>query len=153
MIATANPFVNQQLKVPDIYQEDLKRFTGTFRDEAGQARGVDKAPFRRYVDLWWSALCIGVQEGRQEEPVNWHPFITGAVLNENPWRIRQLQLLALSVGGDSSILKDSGQIIGIANGFAATGLPILIDKMTRGTLPVWGASELLVERATKNAED
>jgi hypothetical protein len=134
------------LRVPESEWDAIKKFTGTFRsDDSGEKTDIDKAPFRRYVDLWWAGMCLGVQENRRTKPNTWHTFVTGVVLTSDPWRILHLQLLAIAVNGDTKILKNPGEIITMANEFAATGIPTLVDAMTGQSEPIWGASQLLSE--------
>lgn len=147
----ANPFANIELKIPKALQEDANRFAGMRRNEAGETRDIDKVPFRRIVDLWWAALCLGVQEGRQTE-ADGHKFNTGVVFNDDPWRIRHLQALAIGISGDPGILKDPGKIIAMANGFVATGVPILCEHMANPSKqPIWLATELLIDRIEDNS--
>ena len=147
MAAVANPFQNLELKVPAADWEAVRRLTTTFRSEDGSRADPDKSPFQRYVDLWWTGLCIGVSEGRRTKPDQWHKFNDGGVLSSDPWRISQLQLLALGVVGSADVLGDPGQIISLANEFAATGLPILVDEVTGKNLPIMAATELIRARS------
>src|SRR5262249_19343652 len=129
MSATANPYANLELRIPEHEWDAVRRYTTTFRPEAGSAPGIDRSPFDRYVDLWWAALCLGVHEGRRSVPVRWHTFVTGVVLNQEPWRIRQLELIAMAEEGPD-VLDETGKVISIANEYAAAGIPLLIDAMT-----------------------
>jgi len=142
MVSIANPYVNSQLRIPEYEWDAVRRFTTTFRPEAGGNPDIDRSPFDRYVDLWWAALCLGVREGRQSLPPKWHDFVTGVVLNQDPWRIRHLELIALADQGPR-ILEDPGKVIAIANGYAAAGMGTLIDVMTGKTEPVWDLTNLL----------
>ena len=65
--------------------------------------------------LWWAALVIGVHEGRRSQPSDWHAFTPGVVFNQDPWRIRQLELLALAETEGTDVLDDPGTVIAIAN--------------------------------------
>jgi hypothetical protein len=140
MVAVANPYANLQLRIPEHEWEAVRRFTTTFRPEDGSDPNIDQSPFNRYVDLWWAALIVGVREGRQSKPLEWHDFTPAVVFNQDPWRIRQLELLALAEAGNTDILDDPGQVISIANQYAATGIGILIDQMTGQTEPIWAVT-------------
>jgi hypothetical protein len=120
----------------------VRRFTTTFRTEEGENADIDRSPFGRYVDLWWAALCLGVRGDRKSTPAEWHTFVTGAVLNQEPWRVRQLELIALAEGGPK-VLEEPGKVINIANQFAASGIGTLIDSMTGQTEPIWALTSLL----------
>ena len=140
MVNIANPFVNLQLRIPKREWEGVRRFTTTFRTEDGAKPDIDRSPFVRYVDLWWAGLCIGVREGRRTKPPEWHDFITGSVLNQDPWRIRQLELISLAETEDPAVLQEPGRVIAIANEYAATGIPVLLDDMTGQTDPIWAVT-------------
>ena len=142
MVSIANSYVNLQLRIPEYEWEAVRRFTTTFRPEGGGKPDIDRSPFNRYVDLWWAALCLGVREGRRSVPPNWHDFVTGAVLNQDPWRIRHLELIGLAEEGPG-VLEDPGKVIGIANEYAATGMVTLIDTMTGKPEPIWDLTSLL----------
>ena len=142
MAAVANPYSNLQLRIPEREWEAVRRFTTTFRPEDGSDPNIDQSPFNRYVDLWWAALIVGVREGRRSKPLEWHDFTPAVVFNQDPWRIRQLELLALAEAGNTDVLDDPGQIISMANEYAATGIGILIDQMTGQTEPIWAVTSL-----------
>lgn len=142
MITIANPYANLDLRIPKREWEGVRRFTMTFRPDDGTRAEIDRSPFNRYVDLWWAALCLGVREGRATRSAEWHPFVTGVVLNQDPWRIRQLELFALSEVGDPAVLQEPGRVISIANEYAATGIPILLDAMTGQVDPIWAVTGL-----------
>ena len=142
METIANPYVNLQLKIPLHEWDAVRRFTTTFRREDGENADIDRSPFGRYVDLWWTAMCLGVRAGAKSVPPKWHDFITGAVLNQDPWRVRQLELIALAEAG-TKVLEDPGEVINIANQHAAAGIGTLIDTMTGQTEPIWALTDLL----------
>lgn len=151
MVAVANPYVNLPLRIPEHEWDAVRRFTTTFRPEDGSETDIDRSPFDRYVDLWWTAVCLGKREGRLSTPPKWHDFVTGVVLSQDPWRIRQLELIAIAQKGPA-VLDEPGKVITIANEYAATGIITLIDAMTGQTEPIWALTSLLrsaVESATK----
>lgn len=139
-----NPFLNASLRIPERDWPLVEKFTTTQQAQADP----DKAPFRRYVDLWWAGLCVGVREGRRTElpPNEWHRFNDGTPLSSDPWRIIHLQLLAVGLMGDAKILDEPGAIVQMANEFAATGLPLLLEAMNQSTEPIMVTSEFLRER-------
>jgi hypothetical protein len=143
--AVANPYANLPLRIPEREWESVRRFTTTFRPEDGSEPNIDQSPFNRYVDLWWAALIVGVREGRRSKlskPSDWHDFTPAVVFNQDPWRIRELELLALAETGGTDVLDDPGQVIAIATEYAATGIGILIDRMTGQTEPIWAVTSL-----------
>ena len=146
-----NPFATSELRIPEESWNDVRKFTSTFKPEEGAEPDLDRAPFRRYVDLWWAGLLIGINEGKRVEnpPGGWHKFIDGVVLGTDPWRVFQLQLLGMAWKGDSSILAEPNRIIGIANEYAAHGIHVLLGVMVGQTEPVWPLGKELRERCTK----
>jgi hypothetical protein len=142
MVTIANPYVNLPLRIPEHEWDAVRRFTTTFRPEDGTTPDIDRSPFDRYVDLWWAAIGLGVREARRFVPPKWHDFVTGAVLNQDPWRIRHLELIALAEEGPG-VLEEPGKVIGIANEYAATGIALLIDAMTGQTESIWALTSFL----------
>lgn len=89
----------------------------------------DGKPFARQVDVWWTAIGIGVKLGMRS-PVSSESvkFNTAAILSTDPWRITHLELLALSEEGES-VLDNPGKVIQIASEFANTGLSWLTERL------------------------
>jgi len=141
-----NPFQQSPLYIPAAEQDTFRRFTGTFREEGRTESSIDRSPFNRYIDMWWAAMCIGIQEGYPTNASEWHRFITGNILNSSPWRIAQLELLAIAFEGPES-LRDPNKVVLTASQYAATGVPILVDVMTGPSRPIWALSNFLKERA------
>jgi hypothetical protein len=141
----ANPFINIALRVAKRELPLVEKFTATQQAQVDP----DRVPFRRYVDLWWAGLCIGVVEGHRVDGLkadDWHRFADGSVLSSDPWRIVHLQLLAVALTGNVDILDEPGDVIQMANEYAATGLPLLLDEMNRSPEPIMVASEYLRQR-------
>ena len=139
---------NQDLKIPSTEYESVKRFTMTRAGEEGP-KDPDQSPFGRYVDLWWTAMCIGAQQNKRTKPSNWHTFVrAGEVLPSNPWRVFQLQLLGIGYTGSTEILRHPNELIALANELAATGLPLLIEEMVGKGIPIWAITDYLRDRAT-----
>ena len=147
-----NRFTNLPLRFPEREMEFVQRYTQTRRAEGDAASGGDNRPFERYIDLWWAALCIGVNHGRratESECGTWHKFIdTNQILPSDPWRAEHLLLIALAETGSTEILAHPSSIIQMANEYAAGGLPILAEAMAREGRPIWGATRLLEKLST-----
>ena len=146
MEALISGLQNQYLRVPTEHLENVRRFTMT-KSESGKNR--DDIPFDRYVDIWWNAMCVGVQEGirTQVDSQNWHNFVrAGEVLPSNPWRLFQLQLMAIGVTGTTDILMKPGELIGIANEYAATGLPLVLNEVLGSEVPIWAMTKFAESR-------
>lgn len=126
-----NPFANLDLHIPMAYREEVRRFS---TDKSGESdNSPELSPFIRYVDLWTAAVAIGAQEGHFTSVGEKHRFITGSVLQGDLARIEFLQLLAIGHTNDPYVVKDSRQVLDIAESYAAGGLPILLDWMAPGS--------------------
>lgn len=143
MAATANPYVNLELKIPSQYSEDFKKYTSRFKAEDGSVKDIDRSPFDRYVDFWWAAIAVGVAEDRVSGIDDAEKFVTGVVLSQDPWRITHLELLAIAHTKSTEVIKHPGQVIDIANGYAATGVPILVEMLLKKSEPIWDVSNYL----------
>ena len=142
---------NQGLRIPLAHYEDVKRLTMTRQSERGKNR--DDIPFERYVDMWWLAMCIGIQERRRTtvRAGGWHQFVrAGEVLPSNPERLFQLQLMAVGETGNTDILTKPSEIITMANEYAATGLPLLINEALGSQVPIWAVTSFVENRINSN---
>ena len=87
----------------------------------------DHVPFNRQVDLWWYALTVGVKLGRKtavprrDEIVK---FNDAGILESDPWRITQLELLVMSEQGEDAASNPS-TVIQTGNEYAFTGCRVL----------------------------
>ncbi len=147
MEALISGLQNQDLRIPSDHYENVRHFTMTGQSKRNKNR--DNIPFDRYVDIWWLAMCIGIQEGRRTklEANKWHQFVrAGEVLPSNLWRIFQLQLLAVGVTGSTDILSKPGELVAMANEFAATGLPILLNEALGSKVPIWAMTDFVSNR-------
>lgn len=147
----ANPYSNLELKIPKRYLEEFQKYTSRFKSEEGEAKDIDRSPFSRYVDFWWAAIGVGVCEGRTSPIDEAHKFVTGVVLSEDPWRITHLELLAMAHTGSPEVLIRPGEVVEIANGYAATGIPLLVEKLLPKLEPIWDVSNYLKELALSQA--
>lgn len=142
-----NPFQALDLKVPREFHEDLTRFSRT-QSVAGEKKNSLDNPFDRYVDLWMLGVCLGAREGRTVELKGSaaHTFVTGVVLATDPDRIELLELLAIGHTGDPYIVAEPRQVIDLANGFAAVGVPMVVEMLKSGRgRPLWNLTEAVLE--------
>ena len=128
-----NPFQTADLRIPDSFREEVSRYCQGPTQE-GRRTGLGEAPFPRMVDMWFLALCVGAKEGKREDlsMVKMHKFMDGTVLSSDPWRIDALMLLAIALTDDTAVVAEPGQIISLANEYAAGGLPDVIDMLKDG---------------------
>jgi hypothetical protein len=94
------------------------------------SRSADgEKPFRRLIDAWWLALCIGVHiEDRKPFTGGTTKFNDGAIFSSDPWRITHLQLLGLTWSGADALGQPS-QIIQAANEYANGGIGWVVETI------------------------
>jgi len=133
MAIDTNPYAAQDLYVPREWHDSYQRYTIQARAEV---KDLDATPFPRMIDMWWSALCIGVREGRRS-PLGEKPtkFADGAILGSDPWRVTHLGLLALAEEG-ADVLERPAEVVKIACEFAATGSEWLVGVMAGHAKPM-----------------
>lgn len=141
-----NPFANIDLHYPVAYREEVTRYTTSQGGDGDTS--AESSPFVRVVDLWAAAVAIGAQMDAyvtQDDKKSKHRFITGSVLQGDLSRIEFIQLIAIGHTGDPYVVKDSKKVIEIAEAFAAGGLPVLIDWMSKGLqTPIVGLTKQLI---------
>lgn len=125
-----NPFGNLDLHIPTAYRDDVKRYTTTQGGDGDTSE--ESAPFVRYVDLWAAAVAVGAEERAHVSNIEQHRFIQGSVLQGDLVRIEFLQLIAIAHTEDPYVVMDARKVIDIADGYAAGGLPILMDWLDGG---------------------
>lgn len=125
-----NPFGNIDLHIPAAYRDEVKRYTATHGADGDSPEG--SAPFVRYVDLWAAAVAVGAEEHALVSNTEQHRFIQGSVLQGDLIRIEFLQLIAIAYTEDPYVVTNPRKVIEIADGYAAGGLPILMDWLEGG---------------------
>lgn len=150
-----NPFATSELRIPASLHEEVRKFTDRFTPEEGQDADPDRTPFKRFVDLWWAGLAIGVADERRiESPTDgWHKFTDGVILQSDPWRVTQLQMLGLVWSEDAGKLPEPNKIMARANEYAAHGIEVLLGIMVGKTEPIFHLSEALKDRCVKAAAE
>lgn len=144
-----NPFAAARLEYPDTQKEYYQAYV-----RRSNSSRVDESPFPRMVDLWWAGLSLAVRNGAS--PVDLNPIATthmieGAIFDRDPWRIQFLRLIALHIKEDPDILTRPTEIIAMANGLAAAGVPGIVEMLTDGDEPpIWNLSNA-VERLLTNS--
>ena len=139
-----NPFQNIQINVPVEYRETLSRYS-----QAGQeGANPDLIPFPRMIDMWYLSICVAAKLGLT--PINltghgMHHFIDGSILGGDNARIQNLQLIAIAHTKDADVVKSPTEMMRIAHGLAAAGLPEVIDMLEGNDDPIHNLSEKLVE--------
>ena len=120
----------QNLWIPSIFRAEFVASSDVLVDRTNV-----RAAFPRQVDLWWYALCLGVNEGlRTEMPSPQRPALTNFgeadILESDPWRITHLELLVLGKQGVVAA-SNPATVIATANEYALTGFRLL-ERELRG---------------------
>ncbi len=138
---------NLELRMPSEHYDSIQRLSMTGRQTGN--RNKDNIPFLRNVDFWWLALCIGIQEGNRTTPDKWHTFVrAGLVLPADQWRLFQLQIMAIGETNSTDVLAKPSNVIDMANEYAATGFPVILDKVLGSQVPLWTITEIIKTRLT-----
>jgi hypothetical protein len=119
-----NRYAAVDLFIPNSVHTHIDSFV-----ERGDSEG--SRPFRRQIDFWWAGMLIGarlkeeiplVGEGGQTK------FGTGVILNSDPWRITQLELLALGEAG-IEVFTSPSRVVGIVQVCANRGMTWLLETL------------------------
>ncbi len=114
MTSVENPYSSQDLFITSTLHDQLSA-------HVSRSKG---APFPRWIDLWWTGLCVGHSHGQRTalpERGARTKFNDAGILTSDPWRITHLELLALAEGGEDALMSPSG-VIAMASEYANTGL-------------------------------
>ena len=132
-----NPFANQPIHVPKAYHEDLNLYSTTFISGDSKTTNLEEAPFKRYVDFWLLAVVVGASQGHFMPMTTGdrQRFITGSVFQRDLATIEFLLLLAIAHTEDPFVVNDARQVMDIAEGYAASGIPLVKEMMHQGHLP------------------
>lgn len=96
--------------------------------------------------MWFVGLCLAAKQGRRKEIDDPHKFHTGGILSQDPYRIDLIELVAIADTADPWVIKDPGQVITIANGYAAAGLSRLLSMLQEGKeKPIWNLTSEVID--------
>lgn len=142
-----NPFAKARLLYPLDQQPEYERFCQTDNQSS-----LDRSPFVRRVDMWFAALCVAARAGLPPADLSKRrttSFVEGDIFDRDPWRIRAIMLLAIATDKTIEVVDNPARMIAIANGYAATGAPLIVEMLTDGyERPIWNLSEALNELLT-----
>ena len=136
-----NPFNTIALVRPVEQEDDYRMYCQT----KAQRSSIDRCPFPRMVDFWFTGLSLAAR--KQLPPVELagiktSEFVDGTIFDRDSWRIQFLMLIAIAVADDVAVVREPHKIMRIANGLAATGVP-LVAEMLRSSEPIWSLSDAL----------
>ena len=124
------PYVSQDLFL-------LKAFVEEFREELVSRTADGTEPFPMQIDLWWTALMIGVALDKRT-PMPGHDqlskFNTGAIFARDQWRIVNLELIVLAKEGEEVCVTPS-KVLAVGHEYMMTGLEWMTEKLRTSTNP------------------
>ena len=122
---SANPFAGLDIMISDDYRTYFDTYVQ--RREGKSARPIHQ-PFARNIDMWFAAICLAVKKGLTPASATGKMYkaAEGVVLSSDPWRPTALTLLAIAEADDAAIITRPGEMLRIASGYAAAGLPELL---------------------------
>jgi hypothetical protein len=130
LLRNFNPFSNIDLHVPNAYQDLVRSLSSS--DESSDE--LDSPPFRRMVDVWYFACCVGIGEEAylEQSRDDQHKFHTGQVLQGDLPKIEFLLANAIAHTGDAYVVSDANQVIAITDAYAAGGMPF-VEELAQGS--------------------
>ena len=136
-----NPYQGKELKFPVKYRDEIELYCQT-RPGGGSKPSSDDSPFPRQVDLWFLAVCVGVQKKKKGTKVKLYKFITGEVLANNKSIIDMLGTISIADTDDPYVLGKPDEVIKSANEYAAAGVEELLNAMRNGPdKPIWNLTD------------
>ena len=138
-----NPFRNMNLISPKTQQDDYDHYC-----QAGQRAKADASPFPRKVDLWFAGLSLAAR--KKLDPIDLKnlkkketdDIISGDIFNTDGWQAQAIMLIAVAVKGNLEVVLNPRQMMDIANGLAAAGVPHIMKMLNEGPrTPIWNLSD------------
>lgn len=143
-----NPFAGMDLIAPTEHRNAYDRYCQT-----GVRSSIDSCPFPRMIDFWFAGLAIAARENLDPTDLSGQEtfkFHEGSVLDTDVGRVQIIMLVAIAAAGNVEIVGEPRQMIAIANGLAAAGVP-RIEEMLKGDQDaIWNLSEALDEILRQN---
>lgn len=135
-----NPFQSIWIISPIAQREDYDHYC-----QVGQHAKADASPFPRKVDLWFAGLSLAAREKfepidlKKEDTVK---IISGDIFNTDGWQAQAIMLIAIAVEGNLEVVLNPHQMMNIANGLAAAGVPYIVKMLNDGPrTPIWNLSD------------
>lgn len=124
------PYVSQNLFLPKAFVDEFLEALVSRKDD-----GIE--PFARQIDLWWSALIIGVALDKRtpmpaQDPLS--KFQTGQIFARDQWRIVNLELIVLAKEGEE-VCANPSKVLDIGHEYMMTGLEWMTEKLRASSNP------------------
>ena len=121
-MTTESRYRNQDLWIPANFHKEYIE-SERLVDRGGSA----DVPFARQIDLWWYAFGVGASKGTKTPLPSRDRLVRfndGGILESDPWRITQLELVVLAEQGEEAASNPS-TVVQSANEYANTGFNVL----------------------------
>ena len=118
--------------------------------QSGKSRvNVERSPFPRKVDLWFAGLSLAVlknlkpidltKKQKKNEIVS---IISGDIFDTDGWQAQAIILIAIARKGNLEVVLKPREMMNIANGLAAAGVPHIVKMLNEGPqAPIWNLSD------------
>ena len=139
-----NPFQGMQIISLETQRADYDAYC-----QSGQSRvSVGRSPFPRKVDLWFAGLSLAVLKNL--EPIDLTKkqkreivsIISGDIFDTDGWQAQAIILIAVARKGNLEVVLKPREMMDIANGLAAAGVPHIVKMLNEGPqTPIWNLSD------------
>lgn len=124
------PYVSQNLFLPKAFVDEFLEALVSRKDD-----GIE--PFARQIDLWWTALMIGVALDKRTtmpEQDQLSKLGTGHIFARDQWRIVNLELIVLAKEGEE-VCATPSKVLAIGHEYMMTGLEWMAEKLRAHSNP------------------
>ena len=139
-----NPFRGMPIISLETQRDDYDAYC-----QSGKSRvNVERSPFPRKVDLWFAGLSLAVLKNlepidltkkKKDEKVG---IISGNIFDTDGWQAQAIMLMAIAVKGNLAVVLNPSEMMDLANGLAAAGVPHIVKMLNEGAEePIWNLSE------------
>ena len=138
-----NPFAGMDLIAPIEQRNSYNRYCQT-----GGRASVDKSPFPRMIDFWFTGMSVAARQKLQPTDLakqETFKFHEGSVLDSDSGRVQMIMLVAIAVAGYVEVVAEPRQMIAITNGLAAVGVPHIEEMLKGDQDAIWNLSDALDE--------
>ena len=130
MADIVTPYLSQDLFLP-------RAFLDEFLDDLVSRTTDGTEPFARQIDLWWTALMIGVALDRRTPALakdQLSKFASGTIFAREQWRIVNLELIVLATE-EEIVYSTPSKVIAIGNEYVMSGLEWIAEKLRGAANP------------------
>jgi len=126
-----NPYQNQELRYPKEFSESINDYLIGREEDKKKKHALRQRPFKRIVDIWMLALCLGVKKGKKRDLDRDHSvkFIEGSIFTNDHWRVNFITALIIGIEDNVDIIANPRKVIQLANQYAAGGFSEIFNGM------------------------